>query len=150
MPLAVFGYGFIQQVFFGIPFGEPAASDMVLLFSVLLSLFFAIVLMGLFFFSNLKTIVKKDGIYVKYFPFHLKFRKFEFSEIKEYYIRKYSPILEYGGWGIRFGFSPRGMAYNVYGNMGMQLILEDGRKVLIGTQKPNEFIVALKKINNIG
>ena len=39
---------------------------------------------------------------------------------------------EYGGWGIRGGL--RGTkAYNVSGNRGVELMLADGRTVLIGS-----------------
>ncbi len=148
IPVSVFSYGYVQQVFFDVQFGEPPVTNFALLLSVLLSLMFAIVLIGLFFGSNLKTIVRNGGIEIKYFPFHLKYKTILLSDIAEYKIRKYSPLLEYGGWGIRWGFSPRGMAYNVHGNMGIQLILKDGSKVLIGTQKPEEFFNALNKMNN--
>ncbi|MES2389410.1 MAG: hypothetical protein V4543_15515, partial [Bacteroidota bacterium] len=60
------------------------------------------------------------------------------------YIRTYSPMGEYGGWGIRYGIN-KGWLYNVSGNMGLQLELLDGKKVLIGTRKPDEIIAALRK-----
>jgi hypothetical protein len=58
-------------------------------------------------------------------------------------VRKYSPIKEYGGWGFRYGFK-NGKAYNISGNMGLQLILKNGDRILIGTQKPEELETYLK------
>jgi len=37
------------------------------------------------------------------------------------------------------------MAYNVYGNKGVKLILKNKKKILIGTQKPEEFTRQLAK-----
>ncbi len=147
IPFVVFAYSYIKQVYFSVATGSDPITSFVLLLSTLLSFIFAFVFIGLFFGSNLRTIVKSDGIEIRYFPFHRKYKKFLLSEIAEYKIRKYSPLLEYGGWGIRWGFSPRGIAYNVYGNMGIQLIFKDGKKILIGTQKPQEFFEAINKIN---
>ena len=79
---------------------------------------------------------------VRLFPFHLKFRRIEFANIKECGARRYNPLLEYGGWGIRYG--PHGQAYNIRGNWGIQFELQDGSPLLIGTQKPQEFAAALE------
>jgi hypothetical protein len=56
--------------------------------------------------------------------------------------RTYSPVLEFGGWGIRVGGG--GMAYNVSGNEGVQLVLKSGRRVLIGTRQPDVLMSALR------
>ena len=85
---------------------------------------------------NLETEISKEGISVRFFPFHLKKKFFSWDEIAKAEVREYSPLLEYGGWGIRRGKS--GVAYNVKGNMGLQLVLKSGKKILIGTQKTEE------------
>jgi hypothetical protein len=48
----------------------------------------------------------------------------------------YRPIIDYGGWGVRFG--RKGMAYNVSGNIGLLISRKNGKTILIGTQKPDE------------
>jgi len=53
----------------------------------------------------------------------------------------YSPISDYGGWGIRYGSI--GKAYNVSGNRGVQLELLNGERILIGSQKPEELAAAI-------
>ncbi len=83
---------------------------------------------------ELQTEINKDGIEVGFWPFS-KRRIFR-SEIAEARIRKYSPIGEYGGWGFRIG--SQGQAYNMSGNMGLQLRLKDGKRILLGTQRPEE------------
>jgi hypothetical protein len=93
--------------------------------------------------SRLDTRVQADGIYVRFFPFHLSFRHYSWEKISRYFIRKYHPLKEYGGWGIRAGFPGKGKAYNVSGNRGLQLEFPDGKKLLIGTNKPEELEAAL-------
>ena len=56
--------------------------------------------------------------------------------------RQYSPIGEYGGWGIRW--SPGGgMAYNVSGDRSVQLELAGGKKILVGSQRSEELASAI-------
>lgn len=107
------------------------------------SLLFVIGINLLFFVARLKTKINSDGIYITFFPFFTKSKSFPWDKIKKAYVRKYKPIWEYGGWGIRIRWNSR--AYNTSGTMGMQLIMQDGKKILIGTQKPEELDAFLKK-----
>ncbi|WP_136480594.1 hypothetical protein [Cognatitamlana onchidii] len=54
--------------------------------------------------------------------------------------RTYNAISEYGGWGLKGGsfYGNKGLAVNVKGNIGIQLILKDQKKLLLGTQKKME------------
>ncbi|MBE9601319.1 hypothetical protein [Pedobacter sp. MC2016-24] len=65
------------------------------------------------------------------------------------FVRKYSPLTEYGGWGIRFGLFGQGNAFNVSGNEGLQLEFNDHTKLLIGTKKPAELTETLNKIGQL-
>ena len=56
--------------------------------------------------------------------------------------RRYRPILEYGGWGYRWGRG--GRAYNIRGNRGVQLVLQDGQRILLGSQRPEELASAIR------
>lgn len=86
---------------------------------------------------KLNTKIYKEYILIKFFPF-IRNKKIYFSEIESFEIRKYNPIREYGGWGYRIGIFGKGIAYNIKGNMGLQLIYKNKKKLLIGTQKPEE------------
>ncbi len=91
----------------------------------------------LIFSIQLNTKVFKEYILLNFFPF-IRNKKIYFSEIESFEIRKYNPIREYGGWGYRIGIFGKGIAYNIKGNMGLQLIYKNKKKLLIGTQKPEE------------
>lgn len=90
--------------------------------------------------------IEKDGIYIKYFPFHFKPLFFKWSEIEHFELRKYDPLSEYGGWGLKG--TKKNRAYNVSGDMGLQITLKNGRKLLVGTANPKRMEVALLEIRS--
>lgn len=100
----------------------------------------------LFVLLKLEIKITYDGIYYRLFPFTPRFRKIPFSEIHSYFIRKYNPITEYGGWGIRFSMKREGIAYTVAGTTGLQIYLNSGKKILIGTRQPDSLISVLNKL----
>ena len=145
---AFFLYAIIQQVVLGKQFGTKPASDTVLLLLEvipLLLLFFVISI-------RLKTEYTVDGISYRYFPFQFKTTFIAWHELQDAYLREYSSFYEYGGWGIRKGTAKAGNAINTSqsGPIGLQLIFHDGKKLLIGTRKPNEIKIILDTITAEG
>jgi hypothetical protein len=132
-------YGSLIQLLLHRPFGTRPMSDSLLFIFWLLC---GIGLPAFFYYARLITEVRHDGIYLRYVPVHRSFRKIAFNELKRYEVRTYRPIIEYGGWGIRYG--PKGKAYNVSGNRGLQLELISGKRLLIGSQQPEEFLRAVQ------
>jgi hypothetical protein len=120
------------------PFADAATST-----GLVLALLVMVPLVALFMLLRLETRITEGGIAVKLFPIHLKFRQYPWPEIEQIYVRQYSPITEFGGWGWRYGFG--GKAYNVAGDQGIQIVFKSGKKLLIGTQKPEAAAEALKK-----
>ncbi|WP_298533227.1 hypothetical protein [uncultured Algibacter sp.] len=97
--------------------------------------------MGLIFIFKLKTRIDESGIHYQFFPFHLKMKTILWKHIKKAKTRKYDAISEFGGWGLKGGWlwkKNNGIAINVKGNIGIQLELKNGKKVLIGTQKKHD------------
>ncbi len=131
-------YGMVQQLILGKPFGNNPAPDIVLIIIVVI---FGFGFPILFHMMNLTTEVRSDGLYIRFFPLHLSFHKTPLEDLSRYEVRTYSPLKEYGGWGIRYG--AKGKAYNVRGNRGVQLELSNGKRVLIGSQKPEELAEAI-------
>lgn len=86
---------------------------------------------------RLKTKINENGIYYQFFPLQLNKKFIPWRNISKCYVRKYSPILDYGGWGYKRPFG-KNRALNIRGNYGIQLVFISGRKLLIGTQNINE------------
>jgi hypothetical protein len=98
----------------------------------------------LFWQMRLMTRITAEGIYVRFIPFHFKEQFYPWDSIESAQVRTYSPLKEYGGWGIKYGFNGQGKVYNVSGNEGLQLVFKSGEKLLIGTQKPAEIQAAVR------
>lgn len=100
-------------------------------------------------FIKLKTKITGNGIYVTYFPFVRKWKKFPVQEINKYEIRRYRAMLEYGGYGMKKR-RKAGEAYSISGKIGLQLYLKNGKKILIGTQKKQAIEYAMVKLMGAG
>jgi hypothetical protein len=138
----LFLFGVFRQVIGGQQFGDKPMSNIGLLIGTGLT----IALTLLFINFRLETTIKVDGIYVRFFPFHLKIKHYTWDKLSKSFVRQYSPITEYGGWGLRYGMFGKGTAYNVSGDKGLQLEFTDNKKILIGTNKPDELTEILIKI----
>ena len=91
------------------------------------------------FFLKLETKIDEQGIHYGFWPFQLNLKLISWLDINECYVRSYSPIAEYGGWGYRsIGFGKNGTAYNVKGSKGIQIVMKNDKRILIGTQKDTE------------
>lgn len=137
-----FAYGIVRQIILGKPWGNRPMSDIALIIVGLIS----ILLMGgityLFYKLKLITEVRNDCVHIRFFPISRQI--IPFHNIKKCEARCYSPIKEYGGWGIRYG--RKGKAYNVSGNRGVQLELFRGKHLLIGSQRPDELAQAINDL----
>jgi len=98
----------------------------------------------LFYTFQLRIKVSVDGLHYQFFPFHFKAHTIKIEDIEKFKATEYSPLKEYGGWGIKFGFG--GKAYNVSGNKGVRIHLKDGTNIMFGSQKHNELEKALKQV----
>ncbi len=88
---------------------------------------------------KLKTRIDEKGVHYGFYPFKQNPRIIPWRDIQTIAVRTYNPIGEYGGWGIRVTwFGDRGKAFNVSGNIGIQLELTNSKRILIGTQKQAE------------
>lgn len=108
---------------------------------IIISIGTIILASGLIFLFKLTTRIDEKGIHYKFFPFHLKFKTVVWNDIENAYVRTYDAISEYGGWGIRggaFRYKAKSKAINISGNIGIQLELKDGKKLLIGTNKKEQ------------
>lgn len=93
---------------------------------------------------NLKTEITNERIYFDFFPFHTKKYFYDLTEIQSMKVVKYSPIFDYGGWGVR-GFGSN-KAFSVKGNKGLKIMFKNGDIRLIGTQKPDELQKIISQI----
>ena len=67
------------------------------------------------------------------------------EEIEHAEAVSYRPILDYGGWGIRYGLG-RGWAYSVDGHHGVLVRLTSGRTFLIGSRRAEDMAAAINAL----
>jgi hypothetical protein len=103
---------------------------------LLIAAFVTLGIVVLFYNSKLILVIDKDAIYYKFPPFVKGEKIVGKEEVKKVYIRKYNSLSEYGGWGYRYSFK-NGRALNIIGGVGLQIVANNGKKILIGTQKPD-------------
>lgn len=137
-----FAYGMFKQLIMGQQWGSRPLPDTALLIVGPLFISLGVVILYILYVLKLETEVRSDGLYVRFYP--LTSKSINFSEIVSCEARTYHPIKEYGGWGIRYGWRG-GKAYNVSGNRGVQLVFRNGKKFLIGSQRPEELAQAIKE-----
>jgi len=144
VPIMVFSiYALYQQTINGIQVGDSPAPNGVLIFLP----FFMVIMIWFSFAMKLEVWIDQDGIHYRFFPMIYKNKIISKEEIQRFEIRKYNPILEYGGWGTKGSFlSKKGKAFNVSGNIGLQLYLTNGKKVLFGTQRSQAIIYAMDEM----
>lgn len=135
-----------SQLVLDLPYGENPTNTMSLILILVILMIMCIGTLLLFKKMKLVVEIKSDGVYYRYPPFILKSKRFLKSEIDTFEIRKYKPIKEYSGWGIRNSWGRYGSAFNVKGNIGLQLYLKNGKKVLFGTQRPDALKKAMHKM----
>ena len=97
------------------------------------------VLWALMLAAKMTTQVDDDGITIRTLFFIN--RRISYDEIVTAQSVVYKPLRDFGGWGYRIG--PGGKAYNMSGNLGVRLVLMRERRVLIGSQKPDDLAAAI-------
>ncbi len=97
--------------------------------------------------TKLITQITAEGIQVRFSPVQRHFVLYRWEDVEQAFIRTYNPVTEYGGWGLRLG--PSGSAYIAAGNVGLQLVLRDNFKILIGTGQGNALAEVLQRLGRL-
>ncbi len=93
---------------------------------------------------RMETDVRTDGLFIRFRPFIWNWKRIETANMVRHRAVTYSPLWEYGGWGIRIGWKRR--AYNPSGTRGVRIEFDDGRHVLIGSAKSEQLDAALSRM----
>jgi len=131
------------QLVTGNPWGDKPLSDDALIVYALFMISCMIIMLLMFFNSVLEITVDRSGVSYRYFPLIRSWRRIDRENIQAYELKKY--YLQ--GYGIKRDLRGN-KTINVKGNTGVELVMFDGIKLVLGTQKPDEFLNALKKMKN--
>jgi hypothetical protein len=135
---------FVQQIVLGRPFGSNPGPDG----SVwLLWLGFGIAFPLFFWAMRLTVEVSPEALRIRYIP--LLRRSIPLDAIRRVEARRYNPLLEYGGWGIR-GWRRGRMIYSVSGTQCVELELHDGTFLAVGSTRAEELAAAIERFRTAG
>jgi len=127
--------GIYKQFILGDKFGDKPMSN----FGLITFSIFIFGLVAMFWFIRLKTEINENGIRINFFPFVEK--RVNWNDIKSAKTLDYGFV---GGWGIRL-WTEYGTVYNIKGNNGLAIELNNGNKFLIGTQNEAELNKVIEK-----
>lgn len=108
-----------------------------LVFSSVVGLLVILTVAALLYSIQLITEVRIDGIYVRFAPIHRSFRRFPFEQIEQVERTEFG-LLTYGGIGIRW--TANTVAYMTTRGSGIKINRENGRSVVIGSQRTSEML----------
>ena len=94
-------------------------------------LFVVLVLPVFMWFYRLDTRFDQEGVHYRVFPL-FSWRTIRWADITRATVTTYGFV----GYGIRWNFGE--WVYNVSGNQGLRIETSNGKRILIGTRKPNE------------
>lgn len=96
-------------------------------------------------FAPMRTRVTTDGLSITFgLPRWIQIR-IAAADISSVEAVTYSPLLEFGGWGIRVGADGT-RAYSARGNQGVRIATEK-RRYLIGSMRAEELAAALRRVS---
>ena len=85
-------------------------------------------------FMCLDVEVRADHLFISFGPVRLVRKRIQFADIESAKAVTYSPIREFGGWGIR-GWGRR-TAWTIRGNQAVRVKLVSGKEVYVGSRFP--------------
>jgi len=140
---AILILGFFKQIILGVEWGSKPMSDSTLIIVMVITLAMLAAVLWLFVAAELTIEVRDRAIFYSFPPLLPKMARIGLEEIESWEVRRYSAIGEYGGLGWR-GFGKK-KGYIVRGNQGLQLILGGSKKLLLGTQEPDDLKKAVER-----
>jgi hypothetical protein len=91
---------------------------------------------------RLESRIDEKGVHYRFFPFINKWRTLPKSQIRSLKVINYSPLTDYGGWGIKGNKTTK--AFSIIGDMGLLIDTGDKKKIMIGTRKESELKAFLR------
>ena len=134
----IFIYGVIRKVIHGIDFIINMPDVTLFLSSAVL-----LALVIVFYYLEMETQVKEEGIYLRLGMLKGEFKFIPFSEVTSYKVVKYSPF-EKGGRGVCN--TEKCLSFTVSGNTGIEFTLLHGKTLLVGTDDAEDFVRSLNKM----
>jgi hypothetical protein len=113
-------------------------------FSILMSVIAGLLLTII---GGLRTFVTSDTVKIRFGILRIRILNIKTADITHIDIHEFSPLKDFGGYGIRFGGGMK--AYFLEGNRGVKLTLANGKKYLIGSYNPDNLADAIRSVSEV-
>ncbi len=90
------------------------------------------------------TEVHRDGLTIRLLPFNRRPYTMPLDQVTHIERTTFDAMREYGGWGVRGTDADRAVIGG--GNQGVRLTFRDGRRLLIGSRRPDDLMTALQRV----
>lgn len=92
--------------------------------------------------AKLVTDVDDRGIHVS-FHYLWPTRHIPFDDVQRAHATEYSPLVDYGGWGVRLSW--KGWAFNTGGSAGVLVETMSGKRIMVGSRRAAELEAAIAR-----
>jgi hypothetical protein len=96
-------------------------------------------------YGGLRTVVTRQDITVRFGLPGIRVLRLRLDDIASIELRDFSPLREFGGYGIRF--NGQMSAYYMRGSRGVLLTLNNNKKYLIGSDRPEQLMAVLRVLS---
>lgn len=96
--------------------------------------------------GDLRTLVTAEGLDIRWGLLEIIRKWIPFHEVESSEAVTYSPLREFGGWGIRYGGKGK-KTWNIRGNRAVLLHLRDGTRFYLGSEKPERILQWITSAN---
>lgn len=141
--LVIFLEGVYKQLIVGEPWGEHPLSDDALITLSILAVTAMVLTLIAFFNTVLEIVVDRGSIKYRYFPLIRQWKRIEREEIQNFEARTFY----LSGYGVKRDLRGN-RSITIKGHRAVALTMQNGKTLMLGTQQPEEFLSALRKMKN--
>ncbi len=138
-------YSLYSQLVLKKPVGSDPLSDTWLIVMSFLVIPLMIFLIWLFSVTKLTVQVDSEKILIRFYP--MVKREIFLSDIGSFEIKEFNPIIDFGGWGLRYSIRWKTTGYIMKGKIGVHIHLKNRKNLLISSERANELFRVLKEIS---
>lgn len=137
-------YSLYSQLVLKQPIGSDPLSDTWLIIMSFIVIPLMIFLIWLFYVMTLTVKVDAEKIFIRFYP--VMKREILISDIDSFEIKEFNPIIDFGGWGLRYSIRWKTTGYIMKGKVGVHIHLKNGKNLLISSERAKELYRVIKNI----
>lgn len=136
-------YSLYSQLVWKKPVGSDPLSDTWLIVMSFFVIPLMIFLIWLFSVTKLTVQVDSEKISIRFYP--MVKREVLLSDIDSFEIKEFNPIIDFGGWGLRYSIRWKTTGYIMKGKVGVHIHLKNRKNLLISSERASELYRVIKE-----